>query len=437
MIFAQGDAIVLSNPSFEDFAHPGHTPRGWLDCANTVFPLETPPDIHPTEEHSFGVSKKASEGDTYLGMVVRQNDSWESVGQRLRRPMQAGKCYSFSIDLSKSATYISGLRGSDENIEFTKSIKLRIWGGNSYCDKKELLAESKLVTNTDWKEFSFKFEPKQRASYIIFEAFFKTPTLSPPNGNLLLDNASAIQPIPCDEELPLVKKPEVDITNPSSRKTVKTNTFDLIAKVKNVTQERKILLKVNGRNTRDFTYNPSTNRLEATLKLKEGINKITIRASNSKGNAKDETSIVFNPPVVEQPVVKVEPKKSEMEKSLGKLNEGQTIKVDKLFFDINSFTINDVSKPALDEIYDYMRKNGRVKIEIGGHTNKNCYTDYCNKLSTDRAKAVVDYLVGKGITANRLTYKGYGKTKLLDFSGNPEAQKKNQRVEIKIISKKG
>ena len=294
------------------------------------------------------------------------------------------------------------------------------------------------MTNVDWKEFDFKFEPKQKASYIILEAFFKTPVLSPPNGNILLDNASAIQPIPCDEELPLVKKPEVNITNPSSlKKTVTTNTFDLIAKIQNVTQERKILLKVNGRNTRKFTYNPSTNRLEATLKLKEGINKITIKASNSAGNANDETSILYEPPVVQNPVVTTKPKKSEMEIKLDKLNEGQTIKVDKLFFDIDSYKVTEISKPALDEIYDYMRKDGRVKIEVGGHTNRRCQTDYCNELSTNRAKAVVDYLVSKGINADRLKYKGYGKTKLVDFGKNQEAQKRNQRVEIKIISKRG
>lgn len=440
IILAQGEPIVLSNPSFEDFPHPGHAPRGWFDCGNLNFPQETPPDVHPAEdpEQSFGVTKKAADGDTFLGLVVRENDSWESVAQRLKTPLQAGECYTFSIALSTSNKYESAIRGQDKKVNFTAPLKLRIWGGTGYCQKKELLAESKLVTNVDWKEFDFKFEPKQKASYIILEAFFKTPVLSPPNGNILLDNASAIQPIPCDEELPLVKKPEVNITNPASlKKTVKTSTFDLIAKIQNVTQERKILLKVNGRNTRKFTYNPSTNRLEATLKLKEGINKITIKASNSAGNANDETSILYEPPVVQNPVVTTKPKKSEMEIKLDKLNEGQTIKVDKLFFDIDSYKVTEISKPALDEIYDYMRKDGRVKIEVGGHTNRRCQTDYCNELSTNRAKAVVDYLVSKGINADRLKYKGYGKTKLVDFGKNQEAQKRNQRVEIKIISKRG
>ncbi|MEM6964899.1 MAG: OmpA family protein, partial [Bacteroidota bacterium] len=75
-----------------------------------------------------------------------------------------------------------------------------------------------------------------------------------------------------------------------------------------------------------------------------------------------------------------------------------------------------------------------VKVEIGGHTNRYCDTSYCNKLSTDRAKAVVGYLVRKGISKDRLTFKGYGKTKPITFSSNAQLQKKNQRVEVKITS---
>ena len=434
------NAIRLNNSSFEDFPRPGTPPRGWFDCGRINFPNETPPDVHPESPTSvFEVNKVAQDGDTYLGMVVRENDSWESVAQRLTSPMYPDQCYTFSIHLSKSATYKSPIRGSDVKINFTAPLKLRIWGGTGYCEKRELLAESDLVRNTDWKKFDFKFEPKQKTTYIILEAFFKTPTLSPPNGNLLVDNASVIQPIPCDEEIPVVAKPEVEITNPpSTRKIVAKNTFKLLAKVMNIERSKKIIVKVNGKNNRDFSFNPSTNNLKVNVELREGINEISIRAANSAGNARDQATIVYEPPV-QEPIAKTDPKpeKTEMEKILDNLDEGETIKVDKLFFDIDSYAINDISKPVLDEIFDFMNNNSLVKVEIGGHTNQRCETDYCNELSTNRAKSVVDYLVRKGIPSDRLAYKGYGKTKPVTFAKSKAAQKKNQRVEVKITSKKG
>lgn len=435
--FAQGEPIYLTNASFEDMARPGIPPRGWYDCGRINFPNETPPDVHPEfPVPSFGVSKVAYEGGTYLGMVVRENDSWESVAQRLKTPLRAGQCYSFSIALATSKKYISKIRGSEESVNFVKPLKLRIWGGNGYCEKKELLAESGMVNNEDWEEFDFKLEPKQRANYIILEAFFKTPTLSPPNGNILLDNASAFLPIPCDEDAkPVAKKPVVQITNPgASRKRVEENFYELVTRVTNVKEKRKILLKVNGRNNRDFIFNPITNQMSVRLKLKEGINKISVRASNAAGNAKDEATIVYEPPVVtNKPVAKPEPEEPKIFRG-EVLEPGKTLSINELSFKVDSYKILEDSKPALDDIFKFMQKNRKVSVEIGGHTNRFCDSEYCQELSTNRARAVVDYLISKGVDKNRLSFKGYGKTKPITLSKSATAQKKNQRVEIKIVS---
>lgn len=44
---AQDGMIHLNNPSFEDVPRPGQAPKGWYDCGDINFPLETPPDVHP------------------------------------------------------------------------------------------------------------------------------------------------------------------------------------------------------------------------------------------------------------------------------------------------------------------------------------------------------------------------------------------------------
>lgn len=148
---------------------------------------------------NFGVTQKSYHSKTYLGMVVRVNGSWESVSQKLEKPLTLDSCYVFSIYLCKSEIYESGVRGRNEIVDFTTPIKLRISGGVDYCDRSELLAESALVENIEWEKYSFTFSPKKELTFIILEAFFQTPTIEIPNGNILLDNASKIVPIDCEE----------------------------------------------------------------------------------------------------------------------------------------------------------------------------------------------------------------------------------------------
>ena len=76
----------------------------------------------------------------------------------------------------------------------------------------------------------------------------------------------------------------------------------------------------------------------------------------------------------------------------------------------------------------------QMTIEIGGHTDGKGSEAYNQRLSENRAKAVVDYLVSKGVDAKRLKYKGYGKTMPVDTNDTEEGRAKNRRVEFKILS---
>ena len=194
VLYAQQGTIVLRNASFEGQPRHSQTPSEWIDCG---FPGESEPDVQPSGH--FGVTRFPYDGDTYLGMVVRDNETWERVSQHLNKPMAQGSCYEFSIYLAKSPTYISDSRVTNEKVNYVQNVKLRIYGGFSPCDRRQLLAESKLVNSYDWKRFTFTFAPDDNYTFITFEAFYKTPNLFPYNGNILLDNASAIVPITCKE----------------------------------------------------------------------------------------------------------------------------------------------------------------------------------------------------------------------------------------------
>ncbi|MFM9950104.1 MAG: hypothetical protein ACKV1O_19370, partial [Saprospiraceae bacterium] len=100
--FAQAQPIEFLNPSFEDFARASHPPIHWYNCG---FPGESPPDVQP--DLTFNVSKEAYHGETYLGMVVRDNNTCEAVSQKLAQPMQIAQCYQLEIYLARSDTYLS------------------------------------------------------------------------------------------------------------------------------------------------------------------------------------------------------------------------------------------------------------------------------------------------------------------------------------------
>ena len=117
----------------------------------------------------------------------------------------------------------------------------------------------------------------------------------------------------------------------------------------------------------------------------------------------------------------------------GALENGQVIRMRLLNFDTDSSSLKPDALPMLDELYDFMMENGSAAIEIGGHTNNLPSDAFADNLSTERAKSVADYLIGKGIDPNRVVYKGYGKRMPLVPNTSAEGRRTNQRVEIKIL----
>lgn len=187
--------IYLNNPSFEDVPSAGQTPMGWTNCGD---PRESPPDVQPG---FFDVTKAPSHGASYLGLVVRDNETWESVSQRLSKPIEVNQCYEFSMDICKSELYRSLSRTSGQISNYATPARLLIWGGTGSCGKQELLYETPIITHTRWIKTDFRLSPKKGTySYIVIEAYYKTPVLFPYNGNVMLDNASAIRQVPCNPE---------------------------------------------------------------------------------------------------------------------------------------------------------------------------------------------------------------------------------------------
>jgi len=325
-------------------------------------------------------------------MVVRSNDTWELVSQRMTAPLVGDKCYAFNIELSRSELYVSGVHGRKDafgNViteNYTQPAVLRIWGGRSLCGKKELLGESVTVANKEWRTYEFEFRPSSTVNYITFEAFYKVPTLFPYNGHLLLDNASPITRIPCDENDEL-----------------ETESEKVIA-VKTVSRPKQ---------------KPPTKT--APTPVSESLTSEDITASSIETPEEPE---------VPKTAVKVVPQLAGTS-----FRKGQIIRVNAINFDHDSTTLDKTSLIAVEEIADFMKRNKRLVIEVGGHTSTVPSQRYCDDLSSRRARAVASYVARQGIDSDRIFYKGYGKRLPIipNDRNNMAARKKNQRVEIKIL----
>ena len=113
---------------------------------------------------------------------------------------------------------------------------------------------------------------------------------------------------------------------------------------------------------------------------------------------------------------------------------GQVIVLENIFFDFDKSVLLPQSFVELKKLTDILSAHPEMKIELSGHTDSKGKDKYNQKLSENRAKAVYDYLIGKGIDKSRLKYKGYGATQPIADNSTDEGRAKNRRVEFKITS---
>ena len=90
----------------------------------------------------------------------------------------------------------------------------------------------------------------------------------------------------------------------------------------------------------------------------------------------------------------------------------------------------------MDRIVKLLTENPKIVVEISGHTDNVGSAVYNKKLSSDRAKSVVDYLISKGIAASNLSYKGYGFEQPIATNDTEVGRQMNRRTEFKIIDAK-
>jgi OOP family OmpA-OmpF porin len=103
-----------------------------------------------------------------------------------------------------------------------------------------------------------------------------------------------------------------------------------------------------------------------------------------------------------------------------------------ILFDTGKATIKDQSAAVLADIIGILNEYSNANFNIEGHTDSVGSEASNQKLSEERASAVMNYLISNGIASNRLSAKGYGESKPLDSNATKEGRSNNRRVEINL-----
>jgi outer membrane protein OmpA-like peptidoglycan-associated protein len=121
--------------------------------------------------------------------------------------------------------------------------------------------------------------------------------------------------------------------------------------------------------------------------------------------------------------------------ALEKIEVGKKVVIENIFFETGKSKLKPESYKSLDKVLKLLKNNMDLKLEIAGHTDNVGSYMANKKLSKNRAKSVVDYLVGHGIKQSRLEYEGYSFTKPIATNKTSAGRQKNRRVEFEILEK--
>jgi outer membrane protein OmpA-like peptidoglycan-associated protein len=209
---------------------------------------------------------------------------------------------------------------------------------------------------------------------------------------------------------------------------------EAIELVDNTSKENAYLLRFSIRDLESDVPVPSTTTIEGDPELNSiylgsdilvssvGSTTITV-SSEAKGYFFKDTIIEISGKINEVFVIHLDP-----------IGIGKTMQIEEIEFEAGTAEVRQESKDELDRLTHFLLINSEIEIEIQGHvyaTGEN--TISTQRMSEERAKAVMKYLTTNGVNKNRLTAVGYGNTKpIYADAENEKQQQANRRVEIKV-----
>ncbi|MFL5740675.1 MAG: OmpA family protein [Flavisolibacter sp.] len=112
---------------------------------------------------------------------------------------------------------------------------------------------------------------------------------------------------------------------------------------------------------------------------------------------------------------------------------GSVVRLNNVFFDFDKWDLRPESFVELDRVVKLLQENPTIEIEMSAHTDNRGSDEYNFKLSDNRARSVMEYILSKGIDPKRITSHGYGESKPVVPNDTDENRQLNRRVEFKIL----
>lgn len=112
---------------------------------------------------------------------------------------------------------------------------------------------------------------------------------------------------------------------------------------------------------------------------------------------------------------------------------GQVVRLNNVYFDFDKWDLRPESFVELDRVVKMLNENPTIEIEMSAHTDSRGSDDYNFKLSDNRARSVMEYILSKGIATSRIISKGYGESKPVVPNDTDENRQLNRRVEFTIL----
>lgn len=119
---------------------------------------------------------------------------------------------------------------------------------------------------------------------------------------------------------------------------------------------------------------------------------------------------------------------------IAQLQVGSILELGQVQFKADDYRLDSTSYRTLYALVAFMKRHPGLKVEVGGHTNLLPGERFALELSEKRARAVAQYLTDNGVAAGRVTYKGYGKSRPRTRAVTKEANRENQRVELRVTA---
>ncbi|MCX6332958.1 MAG: OmpA family protein [Bacteroidia bacterium] len=115
---------------------------------------------------------------------------------------------------------------------------------------------------------------------------------------------------------------------------------------------------------------------------------------------------------------------------------GETMLLSNVFYEVDSWELKSESMEELNNLTDLIQYNKDIIVEIGGYTDSTGTDQHNQVLSEKRALSVVNYLISKGVSPERLQHKGYGNRSPVGDNVTLEGRKLNRRTEAKVVARK-